>query len=100
MRCKLEKAYVYGLKENTDVDILISSDAMAQVNISDFSADFSSRYILFFCCPRIMVFQSQDLGAKLDHCYWNALASKLSHCAELGNIFLLLFSCSIMSDSL
>ena len=41
MRCKLEKAYVYGLNENKDIDILISSDVIGQAYISDFSADFS-----------------------------------------------------------
>ncbi len=41
MRCKLENAYVYGLKENKDIDILISSDGIDQARISDSSADFS-----------------------------------------------------------
>jgi len=42
VRCKLEKAYIYGLKENNYTDILISSDVIGQARISDNSADFSS----------------------------------------------------------
>ena len=41
MRCILENAYVYGLNENKDIEILISDDGINKARISDFSADFS-----------------------------------------------------------
>ncbi|MBR3715030.1 MAG: dihydroorotase [Clostridia bacterium] len=41
MRCILENAYVYGLNENKDIEILISDDGINKARISDSSADFS-----------------------------------------------------------